>query len=490
MKARTVFAGMLLALALPAAAQAQPANAQTPPAAQPRFTTQDVARGRYLATAGDCAACHNAPQADGKDANKAGAETGEMAGGYPIVSPLGSIYSTNITPSRSHGIGAYSEAEFSRALREGVRRDGARLYPAMPYTSYSGLTDADVHALYAYFMSAVRPVDRAAPATSLPFPFNIRTSMRFWNALFLKGEPAQADPGHDAQWNRGRYLAETLGHCSTCHSPRGFLMEEKSSAALSGGPLGAWYAPNITSDRVSGIGGWSKQEIAQYLQTGHVPGKAQAAGDMAEAVTHSFSRMTRSDVDAIAAYIAAVPAVHDAGDKQPAYSYGKPGTFEAAIRGTQEAKGRQEGARLYSGLCAACHGRDGDGSPDGVIPSLYHNSTVGASRSNNLVAVILHGVDRTVGDQHVMMPGFGERSFVQPLTDHQIASLATFLRGTFGPGGDVTEKQVAVARAQSSLSMILLMARTGLVLAALVLIGIVGWRLRRPKRLPAGQHLS
>jgi mono/diheme cytochrome c family protein len=462
MKARTLLAGLLLAFVAPATAQADPAP-------KPAFSAQDVERGRYLATAGDCAACHTAP----------GGKNGELAGGYAIVSPLGSIYSTNITPSRTHGIGAYSEAEFGRALREGIRRDGARLYPAMPYTSYAGLTDADVHALYAYFMSGVSPVERAAPETSLPFPFNIRLSMRLWNALFLKDEPVKADPAHDAQWNRGKYLAETLGHCSTCHSPRGFLMEEKSGSALAGGPLGAWYAPNITSDKVSGIGGWSKQEIAQYLSTGRVEGKAQAGGDMAEAVTHSFSRMTAPDIAAIAAYIATVPAVRDAGDTQPAYSYGKPATFEAALRGAAPKATDLEGARLYSGQCAACHGRDGSGSPDGVIPSLYHNSTVGASRTNNLVAVILHGVDRMVGDHHVLMPAFGENSYVQPLTDAQIATLATFVRQTFGPGDSVTEQQVQLARAQSSVSMLLLLARAGLVLAALVLIGVVAWRMRR-----------
>jgi mono/diheme cytochrome c family protein len=464
MRALAFLSGALFWLAAPQAALAQPA-------AQPRFTAAEIERGRYVATAGDCAACHNAP------ASAPGKGGAEMAGGYPIVSPLGSIYSTNITPSRTNGIGAYSEAEFARALRQGIRRDGAPLYPAMPYTSYAGLSDADVHALYAYFMAGVRPVDRAAPATSLPFPFNIRTSMRAWNALFLKDERVKADPGHDAQWNRGRYLTETLGHCSTCHSPRGFLMEEKTGSALAGGPLGAWYAPNITSDKMSGIGGWSQAEIAQYLATGHVAGKAQAAGDMAEAITHSFSKLTRSDVDAMAAYIATVPAVRDEGDKLPAYSYGQSGTFEAAIRGGTQPD--MAGARLYSGLCAACHGRDGDGSPDGTNPSLHHNSTVGASRTNNLIAVILHGVDRTVGGRHVLMPGFGETSFVQPLSNLQIAELGTFLRQTFGPGDTISEKQVEIARSQSSLSILLLMARTGMILLALMLIGIAAWRLRR-----------
>jgi mono/diheme cytochrome c family protein len=437
--------------------------------AQQRFPQADVDHGRYLATAGDCAACHDTPG------------TGAMAGGYPIVSPLGTIYSSNITPSRTHGIGDYSEAQFARALREGVRADGARLYPAMPFPSYAGLTDADVHALYAYFMQGVAPVDRSPPKTRLPFPFNLRLSMMGWNMLFLSKGVVTPDPAHDAQWNRGRYLAETLGHCSTCHSPRGLLMQESKSAALGGSPLGAWYAPNITSDKVSGIGGWSKTEIAQYLSTGHVNGKAQAAGDMADAVTNSFSRMTPTDIDAIATFIATVPAVHDAEAKQASYASGAPGHFEAGLRGSADAS---KGAHLYSGLCASCHGRDGAGTADETLPSLFHNSTVGATRPDNLVAVILHGVDRTVGDHHVLMPGFGEKSFVQPLSDEQIATLATFVRQSFGPGDAVSVAQVATARKGGRSSFLLPIARIGLTVMAVLLVGIALWILRRRARRP------
>ncbi len=467
MKTRIIFASLALVFTAPV-----PAQAQTASQAPQHFSPQEIKRGRYIANAGDCAACHNAP-AGTPDRER------EMAGGYPIASPLGTIYSSNITPSRTYGIGDYTEAEFARALRKGIRRDGSALYPAMPYTSYAGLTDADVHDLYAYFMSAVRPVDKAAPKTSLPFPFNIRMSMFVWNALFLKDGPVKPDTRHDAQWNRGKYLADTLGHCSSCHSPRGFLMQEKGSAALSGGPLGAWYAPNITSDKISGIGGWSQAEIAQYLSTGHVPGKAQAAGEMAEAVTHSFSKLNPADIAAIAAYISTVPAVHDAKDTQAPFTYGKPANFEPAIRGGTTG---MEGAQLYSGACAACHGRNGDGSPDGVIPSLYHNTTIGASRPDNLIAVILHGVDRTVGGRHVLMPGFGEASYVQSLDDKQIATLATYLRQTFGPGDSVTPQQVALARSQSSFSMLLLLARGAMVLGVLVLLFAIGWVMRRRKR--------
>ena len=183
------------------------------PVAAQDFSAPVVERGRYLAVAGDCTSCHTKP-----DGGK------PFAGGYAIASPIGAIYSSNITPSRVAGIGAYSERDFDRALREGLRADGAHLYPAMPYTAYVRLSDEDVHALYAYFMKGVAPVDTQPPKTKLPFPFNLRFSMALWNALFLKSERFTPDPSKDAEWNRGAYLVTALEHCSVCHSPRNVLM--------------------------------------------------------------------------------------------------------------------------------------------------------------------------------------------------------------------------------------------------------------------------
>jgi mono/diheme cytochrome c family protein len=440
------------------------------PQAQPRFQPAEVEHGRYLAIASDCAACHTAP----------GPRSPAMAGGYSIESPLGTIYSSNITPSRTAGIGNYTEAQFAGALRQGIRADGAHLYPGMPYTAYAGLSDGDVHALYAYFMQGVAPVHVAARPTKLPFPFNIRASMWVWNTLFLDKKPVVSDPAHDAQWNRGRYLAETLAHCSTCHSPRGFLMQEDHSKAQSGGQLGAWFAPNITSDKISGIGGWNKNEIALYLATGHVRGKAQAAGPMAEAVTNSFSQMTPPDIAALASYVATVPAVRDAGARQVSYAIGGPADTDARLRGQAASS---EGAHLFSGLCSSCHNRDGSGTQDGVIPSLFHNSTVGAAKPDNLVAVILHGVDRTVGKTHVLMPGFGEKSFVQHLSDSQIAALATFVRQTYGPGDTVSEPQVAIARHGGAASLLLSIAHWGMAAGVALAVLFCVWLLRRRSRL-------
>lgn len=460
MKKRSLLAGACFALVLPAVAHAQSKT----------FAQDEVDRGRYLAAAGDCAACHTAP-GDNKPI---------MAGGYPIASPIGTIFSTNITPSRTHGIGSYTEAQFAQALREGVRADGTHLYPAMPYSAYAGVSDADVHALYAYFMQGVTPVDTSPPRTKLPFPFNIRSAMIGWNALFADQKRVSDDPAHDAQWNRGRYLTETLGHCADCHTPRGFAMQTQSGKSLSGASLGAWYAPNITSDKVGGIGGWSTAEIAQYLATGHVSGKAQAAGPMAEVITNSTSQLTQADLTAIASYLLTVP-----GTREPLASYaiGKPAAFEVSLRGSLAPS--SDGARLYSGLCASCHGSSGAGTPDGVLPSLFHNSTVGATRADNLVAVILNGVDRRIGDEHVLMPGFGKESFVQSLSDKQVADVATFVRQTFGPGDAVTEDQVATARKGGPSSNILLLARGGLAAAAAILFAAAFLVLRRRARRAA-----
>ncbi|AQV98272.1 hypothetical protein BJN34_30850 [Cupriavidus necator] len=235
-----------------------------------------VKRGEYLARAGDCVACHTGP--GGKP----------FAGGLSLPTPIGAIVSTNITPSRTHGIGGYSLAQFTDALRKGVRADGQRLYPAMPYTSYAMVSDEDAAALYAYLLQEVPAVDTAPPATELPFPFNIRLSMAAWNVLFLDDKRFQPDTTKSAEWNRGAYLSRGLGHCSACHSPRNVMMAEDKAKDLAGGAVGAWDAPNITSDPVSGVGAWSEQDIAGYLRSGDAKGKAQAAGPMAEAIDNSL----------------------------------------------------------------------------------------------------------------------------------------------------------------------------------------------------------
>lgn len=393
----------------------------------PLYAADDpqVVRGHYLAVAADCAACHTQP--------KMGQP---YAGGYGIDSPLGSIYSTNITPSKNYGIGNYTEEQFKRVLRQGIRADGAHLYPAMPYTSYARLTDDDIQDLYAYFMKGVTPVDVAAPVTRLPFPFNIRASLFGWNLFFLNVKPFTPDPTHSAEVNRGAYLALALGHCDTCHTPRNALMAEMPSQSMGGATLSSWYAPNITPSHTAGIGDWTAHDIARYLETGDVPGKAQAAGPMAEAIEHSFQHLSAADIAALVAYIQQIPANDHMGSVNPRQqsardSYGHISHEEASFRGARlESVGR--GALVYDGACASCHQPTGVGSKDGYYPQLFHNTATGSVDPSNLVATILNGVDRTIGQKHYFMPGFSKGSYAEHLSDADIAAVSNYVLVRFG----------------------------------------------------------
>ncbi|WP_144114261.1 c-type cytochrome [Paraburkholderia sp. BCC1886] len=413
-------------------ASANTASANTASATPGVADSPLIAAGRYLATAADCAACHTAQ--GGKP----------FAGGYPINSPMGTIYSTNITPSKQGGIGDYTEAEFARALRQGVRRDGQHLYPAMPYTSYAALTDNDVHALYTYFHDAVAPVDAAAPQTSLPFPFSVRASMSLWNALFLDSAPFRPDPHVSPLINRGAYLAGALEHCAACHTPRNALMGQNDARAFAGGSLGSWYAPNISSDPVSGIGGWTDAELTQYLKTGFVPGKAQAAGPMAEAIDHSLQHLNDGDIAALVAYLKQTPPMHD-GESATRYTYGQP-LNEAALRGNDAKPPR--GWQVFSGSCAACHQANGGGLSNHDYPSLYHNTATGAANADNLISVILFGLQRDAHGKPAFMPAFGPgASFTDRLSDQDVADVANFVLHQYGnPAVTVSVADVATIR--------------------------------------------
>ena len=385
--------------------------------------------GKRLAVAADCVACHTAP--GGK----------AFAGGYPLASPMGTIYSTNITPSKTAGIGQYTAEQFARAVRDGVTADGTHLYPAMPYTSYSKMTDGDVAALYDYFMHEVQPVDAPGPKTALDFPFNIRASMLGWNALFHSDKRFTPDPGKSAEVNRGDYLVNGLAHCDTCHTPRNLLMAADNDKALSGGALGSWYAPNITSDKVSGIGAWSSDELVKYLRTGHVEGKAQAAGPMAEAVENSLQHLGEADLKAIAAYLLQTRPVQT-GEARARHEYGQSSTDELTLRG-----GKPEdnpGWHIFSGTCANCHQASGQGND--AYPSLFHNTAT--SRSDNLIATIVYGVHREVDGVAIDMPAFGpDALFTDRLNDHQIADVTNYVLTRYGnPDKTVTAADVALAR--------------------------------------------
>lgn len=462
--------GLATSLGLAAAGAA----AQTAPPAQPATDAELIQRGQYLATAGDCIACHSAR--GGKP----------MAGGLALATPLGAIVSSNITPSRSHGIGNYTLQQFSDALRKGVRADGQHLYPAMPYTAYAKVTDADVAALYAYFMRGVAAVD-AAPAghTQLPFPFNVRWSMAAWNLLFLDDKPYAPDPKQSVEWNRGAYLATGLAHCGTCHTARNLLMAEDLSKPLGGASLGDWYAPNITADANGGLGGWSAQELVDYLHSGRAAGKAQAAGPMAEAIDHSLSHLSEADLRAIATYVKQVPAQHHDTDAAPAYARGAASNGMAYLRGEPlpSDPNLMTGAQLFDAHCASCHQAKGEGSFDGSLPALFHNTALGRGNSDNLVMVMLEGVQRLAthdggADLETRMPAFRK-----VLSDQQIVTLGNYLTTAYGnPDAKVTAQQVQTLRAGGAGSNLLTLARVGMAAAAIILLGLIVWLLGRSQR--------
>ncbi len=429
-----------------------------------------ISRGEYVAIAGDCAACHSAP--GGKP----------FAGGLPLPTPIGDIVATNITPSKTAGIGGYTLVQFGDAMRRGLRADGAHLYPAMPYTAYAKVTDDDIDALYAYFMLAVAPVDAAPPETRLPFPFNIRLLMLGWNTLFVDRGVFRPDPAQGAEWNRGAYLARGLAHCGTCHTPRNLLMAESASRELAGGSVGAWDAPNVTSDANSGIGGWSVQELVDYMRGGHTAGKSQAAGPRAEAIDKSLRHLTEADLRSIAVFLKTVPAVREPADTRPRHAWGAEGNDLSSIRGValpQDAD-RMTGPQLYDAYCATCHQASGEGSFDGGLPPLFHNTALGRSNTDNLVLVMLEGIHRDTEPPQLPMPGFAK------LSDRQLAALGTYVMQRYGnPGANVTVDQAARLRSGGAPSHLLLLARIGSAAGciALVVAFVLVIRYRRKSRL-------
>lgn len=423
-----------------------------------------IAKGEYLAIAADCGACHTPPK-----------EGAAMSGGYAIQSPLGTVFASNITPSKVAGIGNYTEQDFARAVRDGINKQGQYLYPAMPYTSYSRITDADIHALYAYFMHGVAAVDRPAPQTHLPFPFNIRSSMALWNTLFSNNKPFIAEKSASQEINRGNYLVNALAHCDTCHTPRNALMGQEDSKALSGGSLGSWFAPNITPDKTSGIGGWSSDNLAQYLKTGHVAGKAQAAGPMAEAVEHSLQHLSDADINAIVAYLQQLPAIKNtamnSGESKSRDSYGAASNTEQQMRGNVATA--DPGWKIYSGSCANCHQANGEGTS--YYPSLFHNSATGADDPSNLVSAIVNGVHRNVNGQQIDMPAFGpDANFTVRLTDRQIADVSNYVLKTYGnPKVSVTAARVKEIREGGPKPLLAKLTAPSVMIGAVVVVVLI-----------------
>lgn len=398
-----------------------------------------IKRGKYLATAADCSACHTAT--NGKP----------FGGGFAVSTPFGQIYGTNISSDPEYGIGRWSEDEFVAAVREGVGKGGEQLYPAMPYDAFSKMRREDVLAIRAYLLS-LPAVHVASPETQLSFPYNQRWGLRFWKWLNLEKGELQPDPDQSQQWNNGRYLVEALAHCGTCHTPRTITKGMDNDSPLSGGDLGGWMAWNITPDKNAGIGNWSDQQLTTYLKTGFVAGRASASGPMAEAIEHSLQHLPDSDLQDIALYLRSVKPAGDDKQTQPRSDWGQETTTVSQLRGRSEAwRSDPAGAEVFAGNCASCHGANGGGSGKGfgAYPSLMKHTTTGAWDSRNLVSVVLNGVHRKMSQGEVFMPPFAPE-----LSDKQVADVSNFVSREFGnpSAASVTEKQVAERRKEAQLA--------------------------------------
>lgn len=370
-------------------------------------------QGEYVMRASDCMACHTSE--GGKP----------FAGGRAIQSPMGTIWTTNITPDKDTGIGNWTLADFRAALYDGVTPNGTHLYPAMPYDSYRKLSEEDVVALYDYFMNEVQPVSSTVPETNLAFPFNLRFGLRAWNWLALGKAGFQPTQGEDAVFNRGAYLVEGPGHCSTCHTQRNPLMmssgtSAKDKAFLSGGEIDGFTAPDLRGP-ASAVQSWSTEELAAYLSTAR-NAHSSATGEMMLVVRDSLQYMTKDDNLAIATYL---KKIGGDGSSAPATQPEKAGVTATETLLSEAKPDMPLGPRLYLDNCAACHMVSGKGAGE-TFPALDGNSLVTAPSPKGLISVILQGAELPSTPDRPMklrMQGYENR-----LSDDEVATLATFLR--------------------------------------------------------------
>lgn len=388
-----------------------------------------LARGEYLTKAADCIACHTVPESHQP-----------YAGGLAFRLPFGTIYSSNITADVDTGIGSWSDDDFVRAVREGVDQHGQHLYPAFPYTSYTLLSRDDVLAIKAYLFS-LPAIHAANRANELPFPFNQRWTMNFWNAAFFKSERFEADPAKPADWNSGHYLASALGHCAECHTPRNLGFGLKHHQEFAGEVLQGWHAYNITADTKYGIGGWSDGAVLQYLTTGHTDGHASASGSMGEAIEHSLQYLDPADASALVVYLRSVPA-REGKDPITVDANPAPASAASAAAPGVHATGPQvQGEKLFEGACASCHQWNGNGQQS-PYASLLGTRGVNDPSGTNVTQAILQGANLHIGDSNIFMP-----AFAQAYSDTEVAALANYVIAQFGgKQGNVTPADVAKRR--------------------------------------------
>ena len=371
------------------------------PAAQAPATPELLARGAYLARAGNCAGCHTA---------RGGAP---YAGGRGIETPFGTIYASNLTPDGATGLGAWSASDFWRAMHHGVSKNGRLLYPAFPYPNYTQVSRADSDAIFA-FLRTLAPAEQPSRAHALRFPYDSPVALAAWRGLFFTPGTFEPDAGRPADWNRGAYLVRGLGHCGACHAARNALGATRNGQALAGGliPVQGWYAPSLSSADEAGVAGWPAEEVVALLRDGIAP-RGVVTGPMAEVVLTSTQHLSEPDLRAIVVYLQALP---DA--PAPARA------FEPAERAVLE-----RGAKIYEKHCVDCHGGRGQGAP-GAYPALAGNRSVTMEPPVNIIRTVLAGgfAPATAGNPRP----FGMPPFFQVLDNAEVAAVVTFIRSAWG----------------------------------------------------------
>jgi mono/diheme cytochrome c family protein len=385
-----------------------------------------VERGAYLARAADCMVCHTSQ--GGK----------EYTGGLGFKLPFGMLYSTNITPDKETGIGKYTDQDFLNAVHRGIRRDGARLYPAMPFTSYSYISDADALAIKAYLFN-LPPVRAVAPENTLMFPFNQRWAMIFWSVLFDPDTRFEPDTSKSPEWNRGAYLAEALAHCGECHTPRNLAFALDNRKKFAGALTAGWRAFNISSDKTTGVGGWSDADLTSYLSTGHAAGHGTASGPMGEAVDQSFSQLAPEDIRAVVTYLRSIPAITST-DLPATLAPPAPASHRDG-GGTSDPRGKM----VFEGACVSCHGWSGE-SPIAPFATFTGAWAVNDPGATNVAQIVISGTKRQTPADTISMPAFGNA-----YSDAEIAAVANYVTSRFGSKpSQLTARDVAELRKQTA----------------------------------------
>ena len=386
-----------------------------------------IKRGEYLAHAADCIACHTAPGGQA------------YSGGFAFNLPgIGTIYSTNITPDKETGIGNYTDQQFLDAMHKGIRRDGARLYPAMSYTTYSYMTDADALAIKAYLFTL--PVAHApARENQLAWPFNQRSLMAVWDFFYNDDQRFRPNPTQSVAWNRGAYLAEAMGHCGECHTPRNLAYAIDNRRKFAGALTAGWRAYNITSDAKAGLGSWTDDALSAYLSTGHADGHGGSAGPMGEATDNSLTFLTPGDIHALVVYMRSIPPQDS--DLPRTVDKPAPDSYRKGVPAGVDTRGEV----IFAGACASCHDWTGV-SPISKYATLTGVRAVNDPTATNVAQTVINGVNRKTAEGTIFMPAFGEG-----YSDDDIAAVSNYVTARFGAeGAHLTAQDIASLRKQAA----------------------------------------